>query len=119
MAIAHAALKTLVEDGMIENSHNMGIILNKRLQAILGSPVVKETRGRGLMQCIEISADSKVDGHDFCKILFGNGLITKATQNYVCRLTPPLVINEDELHAACDIIETSIKQLEKLNESRY
>ena len=44
------------------------------------------------MQCIEISRESNVNGHDFCDIMRENGVLTKATKDYACRFTPSLVL---------------------------
>ena len=63
----------------------------------VSSPLIREVRGRGLMQCIEIERESNVTGHDFCDIMKSNGLLTKATKDYACRFTPALVMNEDEV----------------------
>ena len=75
-------------------------------------------RGRGLFQGIEIRHDAKVNGNDLAKILFGNGLLTKSTHDFVVRLTPALVINESEIDNAVEIIAKSMKTLEKLHEER-
>jgi len=56
-----------------------------------------------------------VDGNHFSKILMKNGLITKATHVTTVRFAPALVINEEEIHQASDLIAKSIKQLEELN----
>lgn len=47
MAVSRAAIKALVEEGMVENAAKMGEILGGELSSIK-SPVIKETRGRGL-----------------------------------------------------------------------
>ena len=82
------------------------------------SPMVKDVRGRGLMQYLEIRDDLKVNGHDLGDILYRNGVLTKAGQNYNLRFTPPLVVNEDETMEIVDIVGKSLKQLEELNDSR-
>jgi ornithine--oxo-acid transaminase len=114
MAVAHAALKTLIEEGMIENADAMGKLLIEGVKSI-GSPLFKEVRGRGLFVGIEIRSDSNVDGKDFAKKMFANGLITKATHDTTVRLTPALVINKSEVEQALEIIAKSTKDLEKYN----
>ena len=52
-AVARAALRVLVEEGMIENAAKMGEYLMAALRAI-DSPLVKEIRGRGLMVAVEL-----------------------------------------------------------------
>ena len=63
----------------------------------VSSPLIRECRGRGMMQCIEIERESNVTGHDFCDIMKTHGLLTKATKDYACRFTPSLVMNEAEV----------------------
>ena len=117
MATAHAAVKTLVDEGMVENSRAMGKIFKRELEK-LKSPLIKEVRGRGLFLGIEIekSDDIKVDGNHFAKMFFKNGVLTKATHDQTVRLTPPLVITEPEIMQLVDIAHDSLRDLEKLNE---
>ena len=92
----------------------MGKLLIEGINQI-GSPLFKEVRGRGLFIGIEIRSDSNVDGKDFAKKLYANGLITKATHDTTCRLTPALVINKSEVEQALEIIAKSTRDLEKYN----
>lgn len=59
MAIAHAAVKTLVEEGMIENSAKMGKLFISELKKIK-SPLIKEVRGRGLFVGIEVAKKQEI-----------------------------------------------------------
>ena len=68
MATAHAAVKTIVEEGMVENSKKMGEILKSELLKI-NSPLIKEVRGRGLFVGVELHNDLPVNGNHFAKIL--------------------------------------------------
>ena len=52
-AVARAALKVLIEEGMIENASVMGARFLAGLRRI-NSPAVKEVRGRGLMIAVEL-----------------------------------------------------------------
>jgi ornithine--oxo-acid transaminase len=45
---------------------------------------------------------------DVCLKLKDNGLLAKPTHDHIIRFAPPLVITEEELHTACDIIEKTI-----------
>uniref|UniRef100_A0A7S3CQ06 Ornithine aminotransferase n=1 Tax=Strombidium rassoulzadegani TaxID=1082188 RepID=A0A7S3CQ06_9SPIT len=114
MAVAKAAVSAIVEEGMVENSEAMGKIFAQRLSNI-DSDLVKEVRSRGLFCGLEFKHDLNVDGNHFAKVLMKNGLITKATHKYCVRFAPALVINEEEVHAAADIIEKSMVELEEMN----
>ena len=119
MAIAHAAVKTLVEEGMIENSAKMGKLFISELKKIK-SPLIKEVRGRGLFVGIEVAKkqEIKVDGNDLAKMFFKHGLLTKATHDQTVRLTPALVITESEVMDAVSIYDKALQDLTKLNEGR-
>lgn len=117
MATAHAALTTLLEEGLIENSEAMGNLLMSGLKKIQ-SPLFKEVRGRGLFIGVEIKKGTHVDGNDFAKKMLKHGLITKATKDSTVRLTPALVITESEVEQALEKIALATKDLEHLSEER-
>jgi len=117
MAIAKRAVEVIVEEKMVENSAKMGEYLLSKTKT-LSSPLLQEVRGRGLFQGIEVKAGLHVDGNDLSKIMFTNGVLTKATHDLTVRLSPALVINKEEIDAAMTIIEKSMVQLEELNEER-
>ncbi len=56
-AVARAALKVLVEEGMIERSAELGAYFKAGLEAIRSNRVA-EVRGRGLMLAVEIHPDA-------------------------------------------------------------
>ena len=96
-AIARMALRVLVEEGMIDNAAVMGARMLAGLRAI-GSPLVREVRGRGLMIAVELHAPAG----PVVKRLQGLGLLCKETHDYTIRLAPPLVITGDEVDWAVE-----------------
>jgi acetylornithine/succinyldiaminopimelate/putrescine aminotransferase len=54
--------------------------------------MVKDVRGRGLLNALEVRRDIHVNGHDLSNLLQKYNVITKATYDYSLRFTPPLVI---------------------------
>jgi len=82
MATSLAAVRTLVEEGMIENSARLGPIFKSELEKIK-SPLIKEVRGRGLFVGLEIKTGEgiSVTGVHLAKILAKHGLLTKATHD--------------------------------------
>ncbi|HEX3408341.1 MAG TPA: ornithine--oxo-acid transaminase [Caulobacteraceae bacterium] len=94
-AIARAALKVLVEEGMIENAAREG----ERLQAALGSIAagsVKEVRGRGLMVAVELHLDAG-GARPRCEHLQRLGLLCKETHDHTIRIAPPLIVTDSEV----------------------
>jgi ornithine--oxo-acid transaminase len=76
----------------------------------LESPMIKEIRGRGLWNSLEIT--KKGVGKDFAEALAKNGLACKNTQDTTIRLAPPLTIEKPELEQAVDIIQKTLKEFE-------
>lgn len=114
MAVAQAAVKALVEEGMVENAGKMGAIFTQRLKQ-MKSPLIKEVRTRGLFCGLEFDNNLKYNGNHFAKILMKNGMLSKATHDYCMRFTPALVVTEAELMEASEVIEKSLKEFEKMN----
>lgn len=94
-AVARAALKVLVEEGMVENSRKMGEILLEKLKQI-NNPMIKEVRGRGLMVAMELGEEAG-GARQYCLKLKDNGLLCKETHDNIIRFAPPLVITEEQI----------------------
>jgi ornithine--oxo-acid transaminase len=118
MATAHASVRVIVEEGMVENSKAMGKIFKSELEK-MNSPLIKEVRGRGLFLGVEVKQAEgiKVNGNHFAKMFFKQGVLTKATHDSTVRLTPPLVINESEIMELVEKTHLTLAALETLNES--
>lgn len=93
MAVAKAAMRVLVEEGMIENSKKMGKVFEERMRKI-ESPVIMDYRCRGLFHCIEFHHDLPHNAFKFLHILQDNGMLTKVTRGWMVRFLPPLIVNE-------------------------
>jgi ornithine--oxo-acid transaminase len=101
-AVAHAAIRALVDEGMIENSARLGDYFLQRLRA-LKSPHVKEVRGRGLWIGVELKPESG-GARRFCEALQKQGLLCKETHVNIIRFAPPLVITREEIDWAVERI---------------
>lgn len=62
MATCHAAVKVVVEEGLVENSKKMGQIMLDELRKI-NSPVMKEFRGRGCFVGMEVKNNEETKVH--------------------------------------------------------
>jgi len=101
-AVGRAALTVLEEEGMVENSAQLGDYLLERLRAI-DSPHIAEIRGRGLWIGIELKPEAG-GARKFCEELQAIGVLCKETHDHVIRVAPPLVINRDEIDWALERI---------------
>lgn len=117
MAVASAAVRTIIEEDMVGNSVKMGKYLVDQLNT-LDSPLIKEVRARGLFCGLEFKNDLNVDGNDYAKILFKNGILSKATHDSTIRFTPALIVTKEQIDEALPLIKKSLTQLEELNHSK-
>ena len=107
-AIARAALKVLVEEGMIENAEKMGARFQSALKG-LRSNIVKEVRGRGLMIAVELQAEAGGARH-YCEALKERGILCKETHLDTIRIAPPLVITQGEVDWAMEQFSAVLTQ---------
>ena len=103
-AVARAALKVLVEEGLVARSAELGAYFLARLRT-LRSPLIKEIRGRGLWIGVELTELAR----PYCELLKEEGLLCKETHDHVIRLAPPLVITREEIDWAFERIKKVIE----------
>lgn len=110
--IAIAALKVVLEENLSENAQMMGELFRHELSTISKNPLIKEIRGKGLLNAIEINdtPESKT-AWNICLSLAENGLLAKPTHGNIIRLAPPLVINEAQIKEAVRIIVEVVRSL--------
>ena len=99
-AVARMALRVLVEEGMVENSAEMGEYFLQGLKQIAG-PLVKEVRGKGLMIGIELLPEGG-GARQYCEKLKELGVLCKDTHGHTIRVAPPLVITREEIDWALE-----------------
>jgi len=102
-AVARAALSVLVDEGMVENSRELGAYALERLQQI-DSPHLADVRGLGLWIGLEVKPETG-GARPFCEALRDRGLLCKETHDYVIRFAPPLMISREDLDWALEQLE--------------
>ena len=108
-AVARTALEVLIDEGMVENSAELGRYFMDRLRTI-DSKHVKEVRGRGLWIGVELHREAG-GARRFCEALMEDGLLCKETHDHVIRIAPPLVITKDEIDWAFERIQRALTSL--------
>lgn len=109
--VAMAAIDVILDEGLVENSNRLGEIFRKEMKAI-DSPLIEMVRGKGLLNAVAIKPTNGKTAWDVCLALKENGLIAKPTHEHIIRFTPPLVITEDQLMEAVEIIKKTIAEFE-------
>jgi ornithine--oxo-acid transaminase len=101
-AVARAALRVLIEEGMIDNAAEQGAYLKAGLESVR-TEAVKAVRGRGLMIAVELYPEVG-DARLYCEALARRGILTTTTHDHIIRISPPLVIKREEVDWAIDRI---------------
>lgn len=109
-AVAIAALKVLKDEKLAEKADVLGEQLRTSLTN-LRSPYISTIRGKGLLNAIVIDHPNKEAAWQLCLLLMENGLLAKPTHGDKIRLAPPLVISNEQLEEAVDIIGHCLQQL--------
>src|SRR5438445_2012087 len=107
-AVARAAMRVLVEEGMIENAAVQGARFIEGLKSIRAN-IVREVRGRGLMLAVELHPEAG-GARRYCQALQGRGILAKDTHGHTIRIAPPLVITGDQVNWALEQIRTTLTQ---------
>ncbi len=113
-AVSIEAMKVLKDENLAENAFRLGNIFRKKMQEIAEySKLFFAVRGKGLLNAVIINDTPESEtAWDFCMKLAENGLLAKPTHGNIIRFAPPLVINETQLLACCDIIAKTAKEFE-------
>lgn len=106
-AVAIESLKVLQDENLAENAEKRGNLFRQEMQKI-NSPLIKEIRGKGLLNAIVINHADESAAWDICMRLRDNGLLAKPTHGDKIRFAPPLIINEAEIRACIAIIDKSL-----------
>ncbi|WLA87232.1 MULTISPECIES: ornithine--oxo-acid transaminase [Bradyrhizobium] len=107
-AVARAALRVLIDEGMIENASQQGARFLAGLQDIRAN-VIREVRGRGLMLAIELHPEAG-GARRYCLALQARGILAKDTHEHTIRIAPPLVITGDQVDWATERIAATLTQ---------
>jgi 4-aminobutyrate aminotransferase len=107
-----AGLETiaLLEEGLIDNAARMGDTLLERLRVLQEeNPSLIDVRGLGLMIGLEFQTSEQAKA--VVKHCFQNGLVVLGCGDKAVRLSPPLIIGEEEADTAIKILEAAIGEV--------
>lgn len=113
-----AALETidLIEGGLIENAAIVGGLLLDGLRRIQERrSLIKDVRGLGLMIGIEFEDHDVADRVE--KAAFLKGLLVLRAGDSAVRMSPPLVLREDQARIALEIFEDAVAEVAGVTEA--
>lgn len=109
--VAIEALTVLKEEKLAERAEYLGKILRQELREIK-SHLIKEVRGKGLLNAIEIEEKPGKTAWEVCLRMAEKGLLAKPTHGNIIRFAPPLVMTEEQLMDCIRIIRETIHSFE-------
>ena len=110
--VAISALTVIKEENLVEKAFKLGNIFRDELRKIQ-SPMISLVRGKGLLNAMVIKPTNGKEAWDVCIKMRDNGLLAKPTHGDIIRFAPPLVITEDQLKEAVNIIKESLLSFTK------
>jgi ornithine--oxo-acid transaminase len=109
--VAMAALEVIKEENLAENAEKMGKIFRDEFNSIQ-SEMIAKVRGKGLLNAVIIKPKNGKTAWDVCVKMAEYGVLAKPTHGDIIRFAPPLVITEEQLHEAMDLIKKAFKEFE-------
>ena len=109
--VAVAALKVVKEEKLAERAEKLGQLFRSEMKKV-DSTMIELVRGKGLLNAIIIKPKNGKTAWDVCLKMAENGLLAKPTHDHIIRFAPPLVISEQELMQAIEIIKKSLAAFE-------
>ncbi len=109
-AVTATVMKELMKKGFMDNVQKTSSLLFEGLEKIQReSNKITEIKGKGLM----IGVNTPFDIKNLLSALQENGLMATQAGKATLRLTPPLVLNENQAQEALDIIEKTLKEMDE------
>ncbi len=109
-AAGTAALKSITEEGLIENSNKMGELFREGLEKLKEKhSMIREIRGKGLM----IGVEMKFEVKDILMGLIKKGVLMLYSGRNILRILPPLVISEDDVTKVLHVLDSVLAEEEE------
>lgn len=109
-AVGMAALDVVRDEKLAENADRMGKIFRSEV-AKINHKMIKKVRGKGLLNAVVTEPNGDVKAWDICVMLKEKGLLAKPTHEHIIRFTPPLIINEAQMHKSIGIIKSVFESI--------
>ncbi|MDR2473596.1 MAG: ornithine--oxo-acid transaminase [Tannerella sp.] len=106
-AVSMEALQVVKDEALADNAMKMGEIFRKEMRRC-SSPLIGDVRGKGLLNAVTINPLHGKSAWDVCIEMKDFGLLAKPTHEHTIRFTPPLIITEQQMREALEIIQKAI-----------
>jgi 4-aminobutyrate aminotransferase len=119
LAAADATIDIIAREAMVNAATVGGAALQRLGTWVANHEIVGDVRGRGLMIGVEIVEDkrSKAVAHQkrerIVDLAFERGLLLLGCGENTIRLCPPLIVTQDEMDVALDLLEECIVEVSR------
>jgi predicted acetylornithine/succinylornithine family transaminase len=97
-----AAIETIDEQNLLPQAVRIGDLFKERMEDLKKRcSLIKDVRGQGVMIGIELFSD----GVPVVQACLEKKLLINCTQGTVIRLLPAMTLEDEQVHAGCDILE--------------
>lgn len=109
-AVALTVCETLAKENLLENVLARGEQLRTGLRALAAKypALIADVRGWGLINGMELAAESEITAADVVKAALAEGLLLVPAGPKVLRFVPPLIVTAAEVDAALQVVERAI-----------
>jgi acetylornithine/N-succinyldiaminopimelate aminotransferase len=110
MAVGNAAMDLVLAPGFLAHVQSVGNYLRQQLAGLIGEhpDVFEELRGQGLMLGLKL----RVTNTDFVAAARDKGLLIVGAGENVVRLLPPLIVTEDQVREAVNLLSATAAEFE-------
>jgi acetylornithine/N-succinyldiaminopimelate aminotransferase len=112
-AVALSVCQTVESENLLANAATQGDRLRAGLQNLVAKypQHLQEVRGWGLIDGLELQANSPISAADVVKSAMSMGLLLVPAGAKVVRLVPPLIVTELEIDRAVALVDTALATL--------
>lgn len=108
--VAVAALEVVKEENLAEKAEYLGKIFREEMTKFQEeNEMVTVVRGKGMLNAVIIKPTNGKEAWDVCMRMKELGVLAKPTHGDIIRFAPPLIITEEEMRAAIELIKEAIR----------
>lgn len=113
-AAAQATLKTMLDDGFLEEVREKGAYLQGQLQGLVEKfpGLAREVRGLGLIQGLVLTPEATPIGQEIVNKMFEREVLINFAGNTALRFLPPLIISREEIDKMINTLKSVMAEVE-------
>jgi ornithine--oxo-acid transaminase len=114
-AVATEAMKVVIDENLAEKAEYLGKVFREEVEKLIEEfDFLHSVRGKGLLNAILINdSPESSTAWDLCVAMMENGLLAKPTHGNIIRFAPPLVIGEENLKEAIEVLKRTFREFKK------